>query len=102
MLLGGNEAFKVFYVPSTSWTGPGGTYSAYTGTQFQAEPGKKYYIGLQSANGCTNAIWDSVTVNPAPDQIVVADVNGTDPECIGGIRNSNSYNVQWRYTILTR
>jgi len=77
VVVGGTESFLVNFVDSLNWRGEDPTpgYPLYNGSQFQAEPGKKYYVRVQSANGCTSLGWDSISVNNAPNPLVIDDVN---------------------------
>ncbi|WP_167605242.1 T9SS type A sorting domain-containing protein [Maribellus sediminis] len=78
VVVGGTEAFFVYFVDSTDWDGVDGTYPKYNGTQFQAEPGMKYYVTVESANGCASADWDSVTFNGAPAPVVIDSIYVSD------------------------
>ncbi|MCY1721604.1 T9SS type A sorting domain-containing protein [Prolixibacteraceae bacterium Z1-6] len=85
VVVGGSEDFYVYFVDSTAWQGP--DYDGYTkrpGTQFQAEAGMKYYVTVESVNGCTSVDWDSVMVDNAPAALVIDTIYAEDPECIDG------------------
>lgn len=98
VVVGGTEDFLVNFVDSAAWYAGGkesGTYTWYNGTQFQAVPGKEYFVRVKSANDCTSLGWDSISVASAPSQLTIDDVTASvdTVACIGDSATVTVLNV---------
>lgn len=94
MYSGNHGPYTYYIIPDSVWNHGSFNLMTVNLANYQVyspqivRPAGSYWVALQDANSCIDLTlesnWDSTWVNPAPSQIVIADVVGVDPVCNGG------------------